>query len=250
MALKNATLAIIGGSGFYEFPGLKNSETLAAVTPFGEVVDITVGKVGPCSIAFLPRHGSEHRLPPHKINYRANIWALKELGVKKIIGLNAVGGIAKDCAPKTIVVPDQIIDYTYGREHTYADLLSAEINHIDFTHPYSGAMREVIGDTLADTGIQWVDGGVYGCMQGPRLETSAEIKRLKKDGCTIVGMTSMPEAGLARELSMAYVSICTVVNWAAGIKNEAISMADIKHALEQSSSQLRQIIQVVTPALA
>ena len=242
-------IGLIGGSGFYEFPLLHKPEARAVATPFGDVIGITVGMLGDQPVAFLPRHGSAHRLPPHKINYRANIWAMRDVGVEKIIALNAVGGIDAACSPGTLIVPDQIIDYTYGREHTFADLLSPEVNHVDFTYPFDAHMRNAAKHVLSGSGLSWVGEGVYGCTQGPRLETAAEILKLKRDGCSVVGMTVMPEAVLARELRIPYVALCTAVNWAAGLDDSPISMAEILTVLDKSNGQLLQLLQALIPAL-
>ncbi len=240
---KKCTIAIIGGSGFYELPILSNVTEKTVNTPFGDVFGIVAGEYHQCRVVFLPRHGHAHRLAPHKINYRANLWALRELRVDKIIALNAVGGIDDQCSPGVMVLPDQIIDYTYGREHTYADLLSEEFNHVDFAHPFDGSLRKTIEKVLTGSGIRWINGGTYGCTQGPRLETAAEVQRLKRDGCTLVGMTMMPEAGLARELDIAYASLCTVVNWGAGVGVEAITLKEISSVLERANGKLLQILQ-------
>lgn len=243
-------VGVIGGSGFYELTFLQRADLRAVPTPFGDVIGLTTGVIGDQPIAFIPRHGSAHRLPPHKINYRANIWAMRDVGVEKIISLNAVGGIAENCPPNTLVVPDQIIDYTYGREHTFADLLTPDINHIDFTEPFDTVLRNALIKVLSGSGISWVGEGTYACMQGPRLETAAEIRKLKADGCTLVGMTAMPEAALARELNIPYAALCTVVNWAAGIDPQPITMAEISAVLERANGNVMQLLQALMPALA
>lgn len=241
--------AVIGGSGCYELPFMDAPESLAISTPFGEASGIVKGQFAGGELVFIPRHGASHHIPPHKINYRANIWALRELNVSAILALNAVGGIAAECAPASIVVPDQIIDYTYGREHTFADVLNDDINHVDFSYPFDEALRGRILSCLAKTDIRWVGEGVYACMQGPRLETAAEVKKLARDGCTIVGMTAMPEAALARELGIVYASLCTVVNWAAGVQSEPISMTEIQAVLTHSNNQLLMLLQALLPSL-
>lgn len=242
-------IAVIGGSGFYQFPGMSDVEQKRVETPFGDVIGLEVGRVSSKKVVFLARHGGGHRLPPHKINYRANIWALYQLNVGRIISLNAVGGISSNTPPNTFVIPDQIIDYTYGREHSYAELLSAELNHIDFTEPFSGPLRETLTNVLQDSGLDWVSSGTYGCTQGPRLETAAEIRRMEQDGCDIVGMTAMPEAALAKELKMQYVSLCTVANWAAGKSNDALTMAEIQNILEKSRLPIQQILTAAIASL-
>ncbi len=236
------TLGIVGGSGFYQMPELKHFEKKTIKTPYGPVVDLVAGEIAEKRVYFIARHGVSHSIPPHKINYRANLWALYELGVDAIVSVNAVGGIASNTGPNTIVVPDQIIDYTSGREHTYAEPLSERFNHVDFTWPFSEPLRCKLLQHLISTDLVLVSGGVYGVCQGPRLETAAEILRLERDGCTIVGMTAMPEAALARELNVPYACVCPVVNWAAGKAPESISLEEINSALASCIPKLRQAI--------
>lgn len=235
-------LAFIGGSGFYSFNELECSEKIKKTTPYGDVV-VTLGKLSGKSVAFLVRHGEKHSVPPHKINYRANIYALKELGVTSIVATNAVGGIAENCGPSSLIVPDQILDYTYGREHTYYDNFSGKMSHIDFTYPFDNTLRlhliQASKKALSDN-VELVEDGVYACMQGPRLETAAEINKLKSEGATLVGMTVMPEAALAREQGLPYASLCLSVNWAAGIGGE-ITMDEIDSILVNSVTQIRRV---------
>jgi 5'-methylthioinosine phosphorylase len=238
-----AKLAVIGGSGFYEFPDLEAAKTVEIETPFDErKVVVTVGKVKGVPVAFLARHGRDHRIPPHLINYRANIWALKSLGVDSILALNAVGGIAPQMGPGALVVPDQIIDYTYGRAHTYAETLSDSLNHIDFTEPFSQKLRSVLLSSAQSLGTNVVTPAVYGCTQGPRLESAAEVRRCHRDGCDVLGMTAMPEAALARELEIQYASLCTVVNWAAGLTGSPITLVEIHQILTQIRPSLRELL--------
>lgn len=209
----SAQLAIIGGTGLYQLDGFKEIERRTLATRWGapssEIVLVENNNV---RVAFLTRHGLEHNIPPHKVNYRANIWALKELGVKQIISVAAVGGISDVMPPETIVIPDQIIDYTYSRKHTYFEDELDAVQHIDFTEPYSSSLR----GRLLNVSDDLIDGATYAATQGPRLETAAEVQRLKRDGADIVGMTGMPEASLARELEIDYACCALVVNWAAG----------------------------------
>lgn len=242
-------LAIIGGSGLYELPGLSPCEHLAVSTPFGEVTDLQLGRWRSQALVFLPRHGRDHRVPPHQINYRANIWALKSLGVERIIAVNAVGSMQPNMPPGTLAVPDQLIDYTYGRAQTFADTFKDGMLHIDFSEPFSPELTQVLGLALEGCGLTRRCGGVYACTQGPRLETAAEIRRLKQDGCDLVGMTAMPEAALARELSMQYASLCSVVNWAAGCSDEVISMAAIQQVLVDNLQQIQQVLQATCDLL-
>lgn len=236
------SMGIIGGSGFYQFPDLAGSTDVEVATPFASTVVVTHGQIGRREVAFIARHGAEHKVPPHKVAYRANVWALKSLGVTQIFALNAVGGISDNMAPGVQVLPHQLIDYTYGREHTFADVLCDELNHIDFTEPFSERLRNVLKQVWRTAEVDFVDTGVLGCTQGPRLETAAEVQCLKRDGCDLVGMTTMPEAALARELGMDYAAICTVVNWAAGVSVAPISLADIHQILRSAQPALRQTL--------
>lgn len=241
-------IAVIGGSGFYSMSGSSEKVALEPIsTPYGEVSGLYQYSCSGQTLLFLPRHGGGHKVPPHKINYRANIYALKSLGVESIIATNAVGGIGRDCSPGTLVLADQIIDYTWGRECTFFDKFDDGMSHIDFTEPFSGPARAALqkgadafrqkyskGSLLSD--------GVYACMQGPRLETSAEIRKLQNDGATLVGMTVMPEAALARELELDYASICLVVNWAAGLSEGPITMEAIIEQLNECVTKAEYLI--------
>lgn len=226
------TLAIIGGTGLTQIEDLTITGRQSLETPFGAPsAEYVFGELNGKTLVFLARHGNPHRIPPHKINYRANIWGLKQLGVTEIIAVAAVGGISSAMGPGHIAIPDQIIDYSYGREHTFfADDLQ-HVTHIDFTEPYSSALRNRIIRAAQDADIVIVPTGTYGCTQGPRLETVAEIKRMAQDGCDLVGMTGMPEAVLARELGLAYANISVVANWGAGIVAGEITMEEIEKNL-------------------
>ncbi|QPK63924.1 S-methyl-5'-thioinosine phosphorylase [Methylomonas sp. LL1] len=241
------TLAIIGGTGLTQISELTITGQQTLDTPFGAPsADYVFGEINGKQLIFLARHGNPHRIPPHKINYRANIWGLKQLDVTDIIAVAAVGGIGSDMAPGHIAVPDQIIDYSYGREHTFfADDLE-HVTHIDFTEPYSPALRQRIMQAARNAGIEISPTATYGCTQGPRLETVAEIKRMAQDGCDLVGMTGMPEAALARELEMAYANISVVANWGAGIVAGEITMAEIEKNLEVGMSKAIGLLKAVS----
>jgi purine nucleoside phosphorylase len=211
----SAQFGIIVGSGFDEFAG--SGEAHAATTPFGDPSAPIRKMIFEDHVVFvLPRHGDNHTLPPHAINYRANALALKELGVQAIVALNTVGALTDVCTPGQLAVPDQIIDYTWGREHTVHRGDADEFEHIEFTTPFSASIREALLEAASGAGVDCYDGGVYAVMQGPRLETSAEVDRLERDGADFVGMTAMPEAALAREMSMDYGCLSMIVNFAAG----------------------------------
>lgn len=237
-------LAVIGGSGLYRFSGLENPVRQQVDTPYGPASgEVVMGDFAGRRIAFLARHGESHTLPPHRVNYRANVWALHHLGARRVIGVNAVGGIRDDMGPRAIVVPDQIIDYTSGRYTSFCDIEGAEVKHIDFTEPYTAPLRMALIDAARRAGIDVIDGGCYGATQGPRLETRAEIVRLKRDGCDLVGMTGMPEAALARELDMDYACLALVANFAAGCGNEPeISIEEIFAHLAAATETVPPII--------
>ena len=240
------SLAIIGGTGLTQIQDLRITGQERVTTPFGEPsAPYLIGELDGKQLVFLARHGNPHRLPPHKINYRANIWGLKQLGATDIIGVAAVGGIGPDMAPAHIAIPDQLIDYSYGREHTFfADDLE-QVTHIDFTEPYTLALRERILRAAQQAQIKVSAAGTYGCTQGPRLETVAEIKRMANDGCDLVGMTGMPEAALARELGLNYANISVVANWAAGVVPGEITMAEIEKNLHEGMHKAITLLKAV-----
>ncbi|RDH83993.1 MAG: S-methyl-5'-thioinosine phosphorylase [endosymbiont of Galathealinum brachiosum] len=208
-----ADIAIIGGTGLYQLDDFEELERRKLVTRWGDPSsELILSRYKNKTLIFLARHGLQHNIPPHKVNYRANLWALKECGVKQVIGVAAVGGITEKMSPETIVIPDQIIDYTYSRKHTYFEDELDQVTHIDFTEPYTEDLRSRL--LLASDNA--IDGGTYAATQGPRLETAAEINKLRIDGSDIVGMTGMPEASLAREIELEYACCALSVNWAAG----------------------------------
>lgn len=225
----NPRIAIIGGSGLQALPGLKLVEQIPATTIWGSPsTPVQAGTLDGVELLFLPRHGGARAIPPHRVNYRANIAALAELGARQVFAFNAVGGIDADFPAGTLAVPDQIIDYTWGREHSFWADDTGELLHVDFTQPYDGGARECLLHGARAAGVPVVPRGVYAATQGPRLESAAEIRRLRQDGCDLVGMTGMPEAALAREKNLAYASLALVVNMAAGISAAEITMAEIR----------------------
>src|SRR5471030_578471 len=232
--------AIIGGTGLTQLDGLDIRQSLPMNTPYGAPSgEIQVGDYAGREVMFLARHGHPHRLPPHQVNYRANIWALKQAGAEAILAVNAVGGIHPDMGTGHFCVPHDLIDYTSGRQHTFfADDLE-QVTHIDFSYPYSDALRGRLIAALTAAGYVFSDRGVYACTQGPRLETAAEITRLERDGCDIVGMTGMPEAALARELGLEYACLALVVNPAAGKSASVITMDDINRALSDGIDKVK-----------
>ena len=238
-------LAIIGGSGLTRLSTLAVAHREVMRTPYGEPSSALVfGQIAGRNVAFLARHGHGHTIPPHRVNYRANLWALKQRGVDAILAVASVGAISAQCAPGDLVLPHQLIDYTHGRQQTFFDGSDREVVHVDFTEPYSAELRKRCLDAARAAGIELRDAGVYGAVSGPRLETAAEIDRMERDGATLVGMTGMPEAALARELDIAYASIAVVVNHAAGRGDSAkgVSMERIARVLEKAIAKVKILI--------
>jgi 5'-methylthioadenosine phosphorylase len=239
-------LAVIGGSGLSQLGGLEQSRSIGVRTPYGEPSGpLTLGEIRGRPVVFLARHGGEHRIAPHEINYRANLWALKEQKPGGIVSIATVGGIRADLRPGMLLLPDQILDYTWGRRSTYFEGEGAKVTHVDFTEPYSGRMRKRVAAAAAACGEKVLDGGVYATTQGPRLETAAEIDRLERDGADVVGMTGMPEAALARELGLEYAAIAVIINPAAGRgeSKHAISLEQMHSVLEKAMQRVRRIIE-------
>lgn len=236
-------IGIIGGSGLCDYPGLEIDDTQDIETPFGmPSAALRIGRLAGHDVVFLPRHGDKHTIAPHRVNYRANIQAMKQLGASHIVAVAAVGGISEKFAPGTLAVPDQIIDYTYAREQSFfSDDFSAE-KHIDFTWPYHADSRRKLLKVGASLGLKLVDGGTYGAVQGPRLETAAEIRRMAQDGCDLVGMTGMPEAYLAKEAGLAYATLAVVANWAAGVTDAELTMDEINRTLAAGIDNVRAVI--------
>ena len=277
-------IGIIGGSGLTHFDELSVQERLNCKTPWGEPSSpLLIGSLqqqssgASAEVLFLARHGEEHQIPPHKVNYRANIAALKKQRVTAIFAVNVVGGINREMCPGDLIIPDQIIDYTWGREHTYSDGINSSgmssygmdsngvgsdsagenneygnitsLQHVDFTYPYDENLRNHLLEAALTLDVSVHADGVYGATQGPRLETAAEITRMNQDGCDIVGMTGMPEAALAREMGIPYVSLALVVNMAAGLSDEIISMEQIRQILHQKMGKIRQLLAIAASTL-
>ena len=239
-------LAIIGGSGLTKLANLEVGRRRVARTPYGDPSGaLTFGRIGRNDVLFLARHGYGHTIAPHEVNYRANLWALKHSGADSVVSVASVGGIRNDIWPGTIVLPHQIIDYTWGRSATFFEGPGAPVNHIDFTEPYSRELRARVLKAAAACGERVMDGGVYAATQGPRLESAAEINRLERDGADIVGMTGMPEASLAREISLQYAAIAVVANYAAGRgdSERAVPLDKIEAVLDEAMGRVRRIIE-------
>ena len=224
-------IAVIGGTGVYALGELVDVESHQPVTAYGAPSGpVRVGTYAGKRVAFLARHGEGHSLPPHKINYRANLAALKAVGATRVLALNTVGGITDRFGPRVLACPEQLIDYTWGRVSTLCEEPGTDVLHVDFGDPYTSSLRAEIVSAAKNAGVALVDGGCYGATQGPRLETKAEIARMRRDGCDLVGMTGMPEAGLARELGLDYACLAIVANWAAGAgpdPDEVITLQDV-----------------------
>jgi 5'-deoxy-5'-methylthioadenosine phosphorylase len=242
-------IAVIGGTGMNQWPGLKIERQLDIDTPYGKPsAPLVVGRVYGIEAAFLARHGEGHKLPPHKINYRANIAALQQAGVRSIVAIAAVGGIAPWFPPGAVGVPVDVLDYTYGREHTYSDGAHSELKHVEFTEPYSERIRRELMHSALAQRIDIADGGVLAVTQGPRLESAAEVRRLKRDGADMVGMTGMPEAALAKELGLDYACLAVCVNWGAGIGSGDIH-GEIQASIETGMAKVRDILSRALPVL-
>ena len=244
------TIAIIGGSGLDTLPGFEVLGESHHATRWGlPAAAVLRGRYAGREVLFLPRHGVAHHLPPHRINYRANLRALADCGASGVLAVAAVGGIAPGMAPGCLAVPHQIIDYTWGREHTYFDGASGQVAHVDFTDPYDAGLRGALLEAGRATGIALVARGVYGATQGPRLESAAEIERLARDGCDLVGMTGMPEAALARELALPYACLAVVANRAAGRGDGPLALAAILATLAHGMGSARRVLEAAVAGL-
>ncbi|MFT4249460.1 MAG: S-methyl-5'-thioinosine phosphorylase [Pseudomonas sp.] len=237
-------LAVIGGTGVYRLAQLDDVQTHQLETRFGSPSGpVRVGTLLGHRVAFMARHGEGHSIPPHRINYRANLAALQQIGATRVLALNTVGGISEGFGPRVLACPDQLIDYTWGRISTICEEPGSEVLHVDFGHPYSPLFRGKVIAAARVTGVKLAEGGCYGATQGPRLETIAEIARMRRDGCDLVGMTGMPEAALARELGLDYACLAIVANWAAGCGDaQEITMAEVLANVEAASAGLPELI--------
>lgn len=245
-----AEIAIIGGTGLNSLKNLKITKREMVRTPHGlPSAPLVAGEVGGHEVVFLARHGGGHTIPPHQVNYRANLWALKQYGISKVIAVAAVGGIRADMAPGRLAFPDQIIDYTWSRHHTFFEGNLSHVTHIDFTYPYDAELRDLLLATAQDLQLEPVVDGTYGATQGPRLETAAEIRRMERDGCDMVGMTGMPEVALARELELRYATCAVVANWAAGKGDGIIVMDEIEAYLRQGMDKVRSLLENAIPKM-
>jgi 5'-methylthioinosine phosphorylase len=242
------TLALVGGTGLTELQ--ETAEVLTIDTPYGAPsAPIRVVAEAAVRLLFLPRHGNPHRFPPHCVNYRANLWALREAGADHVLAVYAVGGLHEPYAPATLIAPDQLIDYSWGRQHTFSDSPEASLVHVDFTRPFEGPLRRALLAAAQRSGTDLLDGGCIGVFQGPRLESAAEISRARRDGCDMAGMTALPEAGLARELGVDYAGLAVVSNWGAGVSDELLSEDDIALTLREPMGRVRELVAALAQQL-
>ncbi len=248
-----AELAIIGGTGITSLPGMEIKRKRAVHTPYGEPSGpVTYGHYCGTTVVFLPRHGYGHHIPPHQINYRANLWCLQHIGIQTVLAFAAVGSIHPDMQPGDLVFPHQLIDYTWGRPHTFFEQGSHQdqpVAHIDFTDPYCERLRKCLIDAASVTSLRVHTQGVYAATQGPRLETTAEVDRLERDGCAIVGMTGMPEAALARELELCYATCAIVANAAAGRGAPTITMDEVEANMKIGVENARTLLAELLPLI-
>ncbi|KMJ52059.1 5'-methylthioadenosine phosphorylase [Vogesella sp. EB] len=236
-------LAIIGGSSLAKLPILEVTHRQVVRTPYGDPsCALTFGRIGMQNVVFIARHGYGNSIAPHEINYRANIWALHSVGVKGVIAIGSVGGIRPDMVPGSLVIPDNIVDYSWGRKHTFFEGPEKPVVHVDFTWPFDRELRARLVQTGREAGLSVIDGAVYACTQGPRLESAAEIRRVEQDGADMVGMTGMPEAALARELALPYANLSLVVNWAAGKGNSSETVALPETVFEHGVSKILAVL--------
>lgn len=242
------SIGVIGGSGLHEIDGLDSSRELSVSTPYGNPSStFKIGTLGGIELAFLPRHGSPHSIPPHLVNYRANIWGFKSLGVDRIITVNATGGINRDITCGTLVLQDQIIDMTSGRSQTFYD--SGNVVHVDFTNPYCPEMRDLCMSAAHEIGVATRESATYVCVNGPRLETAAEIRYFSQIGADIVGMTAMPEASLAREMEICLLGISVITNYAAGISDEKLTAKEVVDNMRDSIESIKKLIKALIPRI-
>jgi len=249
--VESGIVAVIGGTGMNQWPGLEIDERLSAQTPYGAPsAPLLLGRVYGTRALFLARHGEGHKLPPHAINYRANVWALRQAGASAVIAIAAVGGIAEWLAPGEVAIPDDVIDYTWGREHSYSDgREGSTLRHVEMTQPYAARLRTALDEGARSAGVRIAGAGVMAVTQGPRLETAAEIRRLARDGADMVGMTGLPEAALAAELGLDYACLAVSVNWAAGVKGSGSIHAEIEQSIDAGMAKVRAILARTLPAL-
>lgn len=241
-------IAVIGGTGVYDPEIFDEVEVTAVTTPYG-VVDVTVGTFAGEQVAFIPRHGPDHAVPPHLVNYRANIFALASLGVERIIATNAVGSLRERFAPGHFVLADQFLDFTKSRVSTFFEGGDAGVEHVDVTDPYCPQLRGLVHETGRPLGLMVHNDATYVCTEGPRFETPAEIRMFGQMGADLVGMTSVPEVVLAREAGICYAAVCMVTNYAAGLAGYPLSHEEVYDLMKRNAANLRALVTEVIPRI-
>jgi 5'-methylthioinosine phosphorylase len=245
-------LGVIGGSGVYALEALEDPTRESVSSRYGDPSSpLTTGSLAGSRVAFIARHGEDHGVAPHLVNYRANVDALRQAGVTRVLAVCTVGSLDPDLGPGMFAVPDQIIDYTWGRAQTFHEP-GDPVPHVDFTWPYSPewrsvvveAVAEVLGDATSSSASStgFADRATYAAVQGPRFESAAEIRRFQNDGCTIIGMTGMPEAALAREAGLEYAAICPVANLAAGLSPDELTADEVFAAVSPMLGSIQAVI--------
>jgi 5'-methylthioadenosine phosphorylase len=241
-------IAIIGGTGLYDPHILANVREEEVVTPYG-TVSFKAGEFAGLAIAFIPRHGSKHSIPPHLINYRANIWAMKKIGVKSIIATTAVGSLNLAMKPGDFVLVDQFLDFTKNRVTTFYEGGDRGVVHVDVTAPYCPTLRQVLATAAHELGISVHETGTYVCTEGPRFETPAEIKAFTLLGGDLVGMTNVPEVTLAREAEMCYSTISMVTNFAAGISPQPLTHGEVLETMKANTENIKKLVMTAIKAI-
>ncbi|KXB05469.1 5'-methylthioadenosine phosphorylase [candidate division MSBL1 archaeon SCGC-AAA382A03] len=242
-------IGIIGGSGVYSVDFIKNTEKRIVETSYGKSPEIVTGEVEGRKIAFMPRHGEGHSTPPHKINFRANLWALKELGVDRILATTAVGSLNPSVGPGEFVLLDQFIDFTKNRDYTFYEGDERGVVHIDVTNPYCCELRDVLYRKARELEFPVHFSGTYACTEGPRFETAAEIQMLNQLGADVVGMTNVPECVLARELEICYSTISIITNYAAGISENKLTHDEVSEIMDENINKVKKLVFSTIPEI-
>lgn len=247
--LLRAEIAVIGGSGVYALDYLTDVQTTVVSTPYGKSPEIVLGKLANRNVAFLPRHGKKHTAPPHLVNYRANLWALRELGVKRVLATTASGSLRSRMRPGDLVLLDQFVDFTKRRPMTFYEGGKGGVVHVDVTEPYCPELRKILRETARALKIKLHPRATYGCTEGPRFETAAEIQALRRLGCDLVGMTNVPECILARELELCYAAIAVVTNFAAGISKTKLTHEEVAELMAKNIERVKSLIFTAVPQI-
>ncbi len=249
MIVLDAEIGVIGGSGVYSIESIEDTERTRIETPYGKSPEIIIGDLRGRRVAFLPRHGEGHSSPPHEINFRANIWSLDELGVNRILATTAVGSLDPDIAPGEFVILDQFLDFTKKRNYTFYEGGEEGVVHVDMTEPYCPELRSILSETAEDLGIKIHSSGTYACTEGPRFETSAEIRMLDQLGGDVVGMTNVPECVLAREMEICYSTVSVVTNYAAGISEDKLTHDEVAEIMEENIDRVKNLFSSAVSAI-